>query len=191
MRARDVVITVTPLAILLAACGGASGASGGGGGGTTGGEDAIPSAEGWATMSHDDRAAWMAQEVAPRMEALFVSFDGTRYADFSCRTCHGEGASNGDFEMPSRSLPALHPTGSPEQREMLSQYRDTCTFMFQEVLPTMQTLLGAPAYDEATHEGFSCYSCHPHAGDEGTTPLITLPAEGAGAEEADGAGDAG
>lgn len=171
--------------LLLASCGGApSGGDGSGGEPSTGGEDAIPSAPGWATMSHDDRAAWMAQEVVPRMETMFLAYDAERFADFSCRTCHGEGAANGDFEMPSRSLPALHPTGSPEQHRMLEDYRDGCTFMFQEVLPTMQRLLGAPGYDEATQQGFSCYACHPHAGEEGTTPLITLP-------PTDGAGDAG
>ena len=179
------------MVVLLGACGGATNEGGGGGGDrSTGGEDAIPSAEGWETMSHDDKAAWMAQEVVPRMEALFLAHDAERYASFSCRTCHGEGARNGDFAMPSASLPALHDTGTPEQHAMLEQYRDTCTFMFQEVLPTMQTLLGAAPYDENTHEGFSCYSCHPHAGAEGTTPLITLPPADAAATE-DEAGDAG
>ncbi|MCB9592409.1 MAG: hypothetical protein H6719_06735 [Sandaracinaceae bacterium] len=174
----------------LAGCGGASSGSEGGTGtdGTTGSEDDIPTAENWEGMSHDDKAAWMAQEVVPRMEALFTGHDADRYANFSCRTCHGEGAAHGDFEMPSRSLPALHPTGSPEQQAMVQQYRPMLVFMYQEVLPTMQQLIGAPDFEEETGGGFSCFACHPHAGDEGTTPLITLePAEAA----ADEAGDAG
>jgi hypothetical protein len=56
----------------------------------------------------------------------------------------------------------------------------------------MQTLLGAPDYDEETGEGFSCYACHPHAGDPGTTPvhLESPPAQGeppdSGVEELEG-----
>jgi hypothetical protein len=34
-------------------------------------------------------------------------------------------------------------------------------FMFNDVVPAMQTLLGMPAFEESTGEGFSCYYCHP------------------------------
>ncbi len=184
--------------LALASCRGAETTAGGGGGATAGGgattgdEDVIPSARGWATMEHGDRMGWMGQNVRPRMARMFGEFDSERYADFSCATCHGEGASSRGFAMPSHSLPALHATGTPEQQQMVSQYGEMVRFMFQRVLPTMQTLVGGADYDEETQEGYSCYSCHPHAGDEGSTPLSLDMPEAAGddAGEAE-AGDAG
>lgn len=34
---------------------------------------------------------------------------------------------------------------------------------FNHIVPAMKTMLGAEDYDEETGEGFSCYTCHPHA----------------------------
>ena len=139
--------------------------------------DAIPSPPSpWEEMDHEARAGWMASEVMPRMGERFAEFDGERYADFSCATCHGPNAREEGFEMPSNSLPALPATGTDEQHAMVAQYGDMVRFMFQNVLPTMQTLLAAPDYDEETHEGFSCYACPPRAGDEGST-LIELSSD--------------
>jgi len=181
--------------LALASCGGGSDAAtddGTTGDTSTGGEDVVPTAEGWATMEHGDKMAWMAQEVHPRMAAMFGEFDAERYADFSCASCHGEHASDNGYEMPSNALPALHATGTPEQQHMVGQYNEMIRFMFQRVLPTMQTLVGGAEYDEETHEGFSCYSCHPHAGDEGSTPLsLDMPEVAPDEAASDEGGDAG
>ncbi len=126
----------------------------------------------WAEMSHDERQEWMVNEVLPRMTTVFAEYDHNRYEGFGCRNCHGPNAREEAFRMPSPSLPALYPTGSPEQRQMVREYPEGVRCMFNRVVPTMQTLLGAPEYDAATGQGFSCYSCHPHAGDEGTTPIL-------------------
>lgn len=159
--------TTIGLALLLAACSGASSA-----GRTTARGDGVPSPPApWAQLDAAAKREWMAQEVLPRMSELFQAQGPERYADFSCATCHGPSPQDRGFEMPSPALPALYPTGTPEQQQMVQQYEAQCRFMFSRVLPTMQALLGAPDYDEATQEGFSCYSCHPHAGDEGSTPI--------------------
>lgn len=157
---------------------------------TSGNEQAatISTAENWEALSHGDKMAWMDVQVVPHMQALFQEFDSERYGELDCATCHGEGASERNFAMPSASLPALHPTGTDEQRAMVSQYGPMVQFMFQRVLPDMQTLVGAPDYDEETEAGFSCYSCHPHAGADGTTPIsLEIQGEGEGdaAEEPD------
>ena len=193
---RKIQAWVSIACLALASCGGGSDAATDDGeaptdqGSSAGGEDVVPTAEGWATMEHGDKMAWMAEEVHPRMAAMFGEFDAERYADFSCASCHGENASDHGFEMPSNSLPALHATGTPEQQQMVSQYNSMIRFMFQRVLPTMQTLVDGPEYDEETQEGFSCYSCHPHAGDEGSTPLsLDMPEVAADEGEAEG-GDA-
>ena len=139
---------------------------------TAGDESAVPSPPiPWAEMDTDARRGWMVAEVLPRMGARFMAYDADRYADFSCATCHGPTAHDRDFAMPSLALPALPSTGSAEQHAMVREYEAMCRFMFSEVVPTMQTLLGAAPYDEATGEGFSCFSCHPRAGDEGATPI--------------------
>lgn len=130
----------------------------------------------WEEMDHDAQARWMMTEVVPRMEQRFQAYDGERYASFGCATCHGPNPQEVQFEMPSRALPALPATGTPEQHQMVREYPEMVRFMFNDVLPTMQTLVGGADFDEETGEGFSCYSCHPHAGDEGTT-LVHLEGE--------------
>jgi hypothetical protein len=125
----------------------------------------------WDAMTHDNKVGWMAREVLPRMSAEFQDHDEERFADFSCATCHGPEPASRNFEMPSLSLPALPPTGSPEQQQMVREYQPMLQFMFNRVLPTMQTLTGQPEFEPGHPEGFSCYSCHPHMGDEGSTPI--------------------
>lgn len=150
---------------------------------TTASAEEVPSPpEPWEGMSPEAKGQWMSEQVLPRMRERFQAFDGERYATVSCATCHGPGAAAGEFEMPSTSLPALPPTGSPEQQAMVRQYGPMARFMFQQVLPTMQTLVGGEEFDEETGEGFSCFACHPHQGDEGST-LIELEME----EAAEGA----
>jgi hypothetical protein len=166
-RARTIL-----LAVLLAGCGGPAPEPE-----TPSGDPHAPP-EAWTTMPHDARQAWMMDEVLPRMSALFTEHDADRYAGFGCASCHGTDARAHQFRMPSPALPALYATGTPEQRQMVTDYPEGVRFMFNRVVPTMQTLLGAPDYDAATGEGFSCYACHPHAGDEGTTPIrLRAPVE--------------
>jgi hypothetical protein len=157
------------LMLILSGCGGPSTTTE-----TANDASEIPSPpQAWEEMDHEAKASWMGEEVMPRMSAMFQEHDGEEFANFGCRTCHGPGARERNFEMPSPHLPALPATGTPEQEQMVREYEPMLRFMFSRVVPTMQTLLGAAAYDEETHEGFSCYACHPHAGDEGTT-LIHL-----------------
>lgn len=189
---RDVKAVFAISILALASCGGSSD-----GGGTTtepttsGDEDAVPTADGWEGLSHDAKLAWMQQEVLPRTREQFVEYDADRYADYSCATCHGDGAASGDFAMPSLSLPSLPATGTPEQRQMVRDYPEGTRFMFNDLLPLVQTLLGAPEFDEDTGEGFSCFSCHPHAGDEGSTLIELNMGEGESAPAEEEQGDAG
>ncbi len=148
------------------------------GGEASGGEtdpNVVPSpARPWADLSPDEKREWMVTEVMPRMSALFEEHDAERYAGFSCDGCHGEDAQARHFEMPNAGIMALHPTGSPEQQAMIRDNREMVVFMFQRVIPTMQTLLGEQPYDETTREGFSCFACHPRGG--ATEASLELPA---------------
>lgn len=130
----------------------------------------------WDSMTHDNKVGWMAREVLPRMSAEFQEHDGARFADFTCASCHGPEPASRNFEMPSLALPALPPTGSAEQQQMVRQYQPMLRFMFNRVLPTMQTLTGRPEFEPGVEGAFSCYSCHPHMGDEGSTPIrLSMP----------------
>ena len=65
-------------------------------------------------MTHEAKREWMEAEVLPRMTDLFQAQDAERYAGFTCATCHGRNPEARNFEMPSRELPALYPTGTDE-----------------------------------------------------------------------------
>jgi hypothetical protein len=117
----------------------------------------------WAELDHQARAHHMSRHVVPAMSELFLAHDAERYGDFGCPTCHGTDARERHYAMPSPSLPTLYPTGSIGQHRAVAEHPDAVRFMYNEVTPAMQQLLGAPAFDEATHEGFTCFACHPHA----------------------------
>ena len=129
----------------------------------------------WAELSREDRARHMSREVVPRMSALFAAYDGARYADFDCATCHGPDARERDFAMPNPSLLPLHATGTEGQRQAVRDYPEGVRFMYTRVLPTMQALVGAAPFDETTGEGFTCYACHPHAEDGATAREHSSP----------------
>ena len=115
----------------------------------------------WADMSHDERKAYMKDTVVPTMEPIFKAYDEDYFEDFGCPTCHGPGVKSGTFEMPNPHIPAMFPSGSAEQREIIANDREWLVFMFNEVVPNMGDLLGLPRYDKETKTGFTCFFCHP------------------------------
>jgi hypothetical protein len=133
-----------PLVLLLAACG-------------PRGKTGIPEgqAKGWAEMDHGERMDHMATVVLPRMQEVFEGHDPERFANFSCATCHGSGAANGDFEMPSPSLPVLdasnfYKTHRQNQKQMVE-------LMWKEVEPAMGEAL---AVTYGIGGAIDCGSCH-------------------------------
>jgi len=116
----------------------------------------------WHDMEMREKGQYMKDVVLPTMKRIFQEHDPENYADFGCDTCHGLDAKERHFEMPNPDLYALYPTGSPQQKQMVVDKKATVTFMFNEVIPVMQQLLGEEPYDPVTKKGFSCYECHPH-----------------------------
>src|SRR4051812_47669194 len=55
----------------------------------------------WEGMSGKERASFMKNAVVPVMAEKFKAFDAQRFADVGCETCHGPGAKEGKFDMPS------------------------------------------------------------------------------------------
>jgi hypothetical protein len=166
---------VAVVAVLFVSCGGSSDGPPDEPGASTGGEvtssgvrprepHEIPRAPGvWEEMSQDEKGRFMAEAVVPYMRELFREYDPEAYASFGCATCHGPDMSARGFAMPSTGLLALHPSGSDEQRAVVAEQPRMTRFMFNHVVPAMRTMLGQPELDPATGEGFSCYTCHPHA----------------------------
>lgn len=104
-------------------------------------------------MSAPEKMKHMKTVVAPHMAKVFQELSAEEYSDFSCATCHGPGAKNGEFEMPNASLPAL------DQEEM-DEHPEITKFMAERVVPEMATLLGEEPYNPETQEGFGCFDCH-------------------------------
>lgn len=164
--------TCLPLGSALVSCGGTEAAPAPAANTTAGGSqvDPVPSPpKPWEEMSYGEKQDWMGAEVLPRMAPLFEEFDPERFANFSCDGCHGSYANGRNFEMPNPDILTLHPSGSPEQQQMVQDHPQMVRFMFNRVVPTMQTLLGAPDYDAETQTGFTCFACHPSAATDDET----------------------
>jgi len=97
------------------------------------------------TLSDDEKAAYMASDVLPQMEAIFQAYDSETCADFSCASCHVSGSADGTYAMPDPGLPSLQEDSFPYES-------DVGLFMGDEVLPTMTDLLGPG--------GRPCITCH-------------------------------
>ena len=105
-------------------------------------------------LDHDQRIAFMKQKVVPPMKPLFQNHDGKKYAEFGCRTCHGEQAKQGHFDMPNPNLPKLN------FNDMSKFKKEDIEWMHNDVLPTMAKLLGQPMHSKDNPNGFGCLGCH-------------------------------
>jgi hypothetical protein len=112
----------------------------------------------WDSMSHDAKLAYMKDVVMPAMRAEFQTFDGTKYATFTCKTCHGSGAKDGTFKMPNADLPKLDLAHGFAKDK--AAHPTTMDFMMQKVKPDMAKLLGEAEYSQTNTNGFGCMECH-------------------------------
>lgn len=91
--------------------------------------------------------------VVPKMRPVFQNHDAKKFSNFGCPTCHGAGATTGDYEMPNTDLPKLDFSD-------LSKFQQVdLDWMQSEVKPTMARLLEMPE-STRTRKGFGCLSCH-------------------------------
>lgn len=106
-----------------------------------------------ASLSKDQKIAFMKKVVAPRLGKVFQSSNPTRYADFGCKTCHGPAYKDPPDFLPKLTLRAGKITAFAEKPEVSK-------FMHEQVVPEMATVFGQQPYDPATHQGFGCGGCH-------------------------------
>lgn len=112
----------------------------------------------WKDKSRDDKLAIMKTVVMPKMKAEFQAFDAKEFKDFTCKTCHGEAAKEGKFEMPNPKLPKLNAKDGFKAHQ--KKHAKMLEFMMHKVVPGMADAMGVKPFDPATKEGFGCGGCH-------------------------------
>ena len=105
-------------------------------------------------MTHDQQLAHMKTVIQPTMGKLFTAFDGKKYGDFGCGTCHGA-----KKEDPHKALPKLTLSGDGFKK-LAAEKPAIMKFMGEQVTPAMATAMGEKPFDPATHQGFGCGGCH-------------------------------
>ena len=113
-------------------------------------------------MDHEQREKYMTDVVMPRAQAVFAAFD-PKFKTMDCKTCHGVGASDGTFEMPSSGIKPLPNT--PEAfMEWIGKDAEAARyteFMASKVEPMMGELLQRTVFDPKTQSGeLGCSTCH-------------------------------
>jgi hypothetical protein len=104
-------------------------------------------------MTKEQQVAFMSKNVVGSLGKTFKEHDSARYADFSCKTCHGA-----NRQDPHAFLPHLKLEG-----ENLTAFKtdpEIAKFMHEKVVPAMASAMGLPEYDMKTHQGFGCGGCH-------------------------------
>jgi hypothetical protein len=104
-------------------------------------------------MTKDEQIAYMKKNVLPEMAPVFKAYDAKRYAEFSCKTCHGP-----KFKEPKEFLPKL--TFKDGKITAFADKPEIAKFMHEEVVPHMATAMGMKPFDMTTHTGFGCGGCH-------------------------------
>lgn len=104
-------------------------------------------------MTKDQQVAFMKARVMPAMGPVFQTANATKYADFSCKTCHGPA-----YKDPHEYLP--HLTMKDGKLTAFAEKPEVAKFMAESVTPKMAAAMGQPPYDMTTHQGFGCGGCH-------------------------------
>lgn len=144
------IAPVLAVGLALGACGGSS----------TPAESPRPAA--YKDMNHKQRAKFMEEVVLPKAKEIFVAFD-PQFKDMDCKTCHGDGVTDGTFKMPN---PKIRPLPNSEEAFMAWVGKEPDMgrwgqFMGGKVEPLMAQLLQMTVFDPKTKQGeFSCMACH-------------------------------
>jgi mono/diheme cytochrome c family protein len=109
-------------------------------------------------LDHDQRIQFMKEKVVPAMAPVFKQHDAKKYSEFGCKTCHGDGAEKGEFDMPFGGLPKLN------FADMSKFKKEDLEWMGKDVKPAMAKLLQEAEYSDENPKGFGCLHCHTQEG---------------------------
>ncbi|MGD9331031.1 MAG: hypothetical protein PVJ53_06950 [Desulfobacterales bacterium] len=112
----------------------------------------------WAEMNRGQRKAHMRQTVLPIAGDIFSSWRPERYGQLDCTLCHGPGARQDHFDMPSDHLPRL--SGKLLLGPEFRNHPDTTRLKLNRLVPETAGALGLKTFSLLTRCGFGCYSCH-------------------------------
>lgn len=112
----------------------------------------------WSEMSFVQRRVHMQNKVLPSAAKLFGEWRPQRFKKADCTLCHGPGALNGDFNMPTSYLPPL--SGELLLGPEFEKYPETTRLKLDRLVPMMSEALGVKSFSIITRKGFGCYSCH-------------------------------
>lgn len=104
-------------------------------------------------LSKKEKMAFMKANVQPHMSKLFQAFDGKKYANFGCETCHGPNWKDPDDFLPKLVMKDGKITAFAEKPELAK-------FMSEKVAPEMATLFGKQPWSPSNPKGFGCGGCH-------------------------------
>ena len=114
----------------------------------------------WKDMNHDQRVDFMKTTVLPKMKAEFAAYDGKKFGNITCGTCHGDGAKEGTFKMPNPKIKPRIGNDMPSFEKLMKDRPDAVKFMSTKVVPDMAQMLGQEPFDPKTGKGFGCHACH-------------------------------
>ncbi|MGQ0504953.1 MAG: hypothetical protein ACT4TC_06495 [Myxococcaceae bacterium] len=116
----------------------------------------------WKDMTKQQRGRYMVKVVSPKMREVFQAYDPKEFAKFDCKTCHGKGAKERGFEMPTPDLPALPSSEKEFMATTMKEHPEMVKFMGEKVSPMTAELLGLPPFNHQKPDpnAFSCNGCH-------------------------------
>lgn len=99
------------------------------------------------------KGLFMKAKVLPKMKEIFQAHDAKKFAEVTCKTCHGP-----EHKNPKEFLPKLTFKGGKftAEKEKPAMFK----FMHEKVLPAMVEVLGEKPFDMKTMTGFGCSGCH-------------------------------
>jgi hypothetical protein len=110
----------------------------------------------WGDKNEEQRYGFMAAQVHPTMEQIFIGFNESYSEGFTCETCHGSEPELVDYKTPSPQmyeLPREDPIGTT-----MADDEEMGNFMMGEVTPGLQKLFDM---GKGTATKVTCFSCHP------------------------------
>jgi hypothetical protein len=115
---------------------------------------AMPTTALYSTMTKEQKLDHMKTVVMPTMKKVFQEHDAQKYADFGCKTCHGD-----KKQDPRQVQHELTLSGDGFEKLMASKPEMT-KFMREQVTPAMAAIMKEKPYDPVTHKGYGCGGCH-------------------------------